>query len=93
MIAYVSIGNSDDKLAQHDWACFVADVTLILHRHNVRFHGSWFSEPASMWQNACFCIELPDVLAGPLKQDLAAMARKYHQDSIAWAEAPETEFL
>jgi hypothetical protein len=93
MIAYVSIGNSDDKLTQAEWAEFHGRTSLLL-RDNAHIHGQWVSEPASAWQNACWCIdiELP-ATAAYLKNRLSAFAKRYRQDSIAWAEVRETEFL
>lgn len=94
---YISIGNSDDKLSQAEWARFVnrtdfllePDETVILARH-----GSWRSRPDDPWQNACWCVELPadSPFVGNVRASLRAMAREFGQDSIAWAEAT-TEFI
>ncbi len=92
---YISIGNSDDKLSQQEWAeywdgargCIVANARVI--------HGEWLSLPTSRYQNACWAIELPSVdrFGIELQADLSRLARLFGQDSIAWAECPETEFL
>jgi hypothetical protein len=52
------------------------------------------SQPIDVFQNACWCFELnyPPYLES-LKYQLADIARKYNQDSIAWAVVQETEFL
>lgn len=97
MIVYVSIGNSDDKLSQAEWAAFYRDVCLAIrfesdiHGKPV-IHGQWVSEPASAWQNACWCVELNFRLQHRLRQVLSLIAREYRQDTIAWAEA-KTEFI
>lgn len=93
MIVYVSIGNSDDHLTQREWALFQIDLQQLLHDAGALFHGEWYSNPNSIFQNACVCMELPDALASGVKQKLIALAGKYVQDSIAWAHAPVTEFL
>lgn len=94
MIAYVSIGNSDDKLTQRDWALFYSDTAVLLQRHASTIHGQWASEPASAWQNACWCIEVNSATkAEYIKAELVGLAGRYRQDSIAWAEVKGTEFL
>lgn len=89
---YISIGNSDDKLSQAEWAAYYRDVNLAIRNWIGDVHGQWVSEPASAWQNACWCVEVGEGRDG-LRDALADLARKYRQDSIAWAEAPVTEFL
>lgn len=97
---YIAIGNSDDKLSQANWSRFVADVDrafeLAVRFEGARVHGRWYSLPHEPWQNACWCGEWHEDLAhvvARLKSDLAGVAREYHQDAIAWAEAPGVEFL
>jgi hypothetical protein len=93
MNVYISIGNSDDKLTQHQWSQYVLEViTMAVSLGHV--HGSWASNSLVAWQNACWCVEYPsEAAAETAKDELRALARKYGQDSIAWAVAPETEFL
>jgi hypothetical protein len=94
VIVYVSIGNSDDKLTQSEWNDFIrsVDAALMAVAH---IHGAWFSAPVSPWQNACWCIEAPEGRADftSLKDALCDLARKYRQDSIAWAPVIHTEML
>ena len=94
MIVYISIGNSDDKLTQAEWATFYRETNLLLRQYG-HTHGQWVSEPASAWQNACWCLDMRPELDGTLglKNDLGHLAGKFNQDSIAWAEAKDTEFL
>lgn len=109
MITYISIGNTDDKLTQLEWSKFVADTRQVIdyticgtgpeHPWG-KVHGAWFSAPSDPWQNACWCVELddggPDFRRTPaeiLKGRLAGVATEYRQNSIAWAVAPNTEFL
>lgn len=89
---YISIGNSDDKLTQAEWAAFYRETCLAVREHAAAVHGQWVSEPASAWQNACWCIEIDDEAAGFLAAELSGLANVYHQDSIAWAEAT-TKFI
>ncbi len=90
---YVSIGNSDDKLAQRDWVCFLIDVKQSIHDAGAVFFGDWHSFPDSIYQNACFCFELDNDKVPELKGVLAALATQYHQDAISWVETTKTEFI
>lgn len=93
MIVYVSIGNSDDKLPQLEWSRLVTNVDLAARDFVTEVHGRWLSEPAQPWQNACWCLDVPDANVGPLKAHLAHLASAFRQESIAWAPAPATEFI
>lgn len=96
-IVYVSIGNSDDKLSQAEWANFIRSVGHTLRfLDDVHIHGYWLSSPESSYQNACWCVEFEsdDLNAvQTTREDLRALGRRFRQDSIAWAEVKETEFL
>ena len=93
-VVYISIGNSDDKLTQEHWHDFYEQVRTDVYRLASEIHGEWVSLPTSRYQNACWAI-VPrrhlDIIKA--KADLGALASAYLQDSIAWAECPETEFL
>jgi hypothetical protein len=97
---YISIGNSDDRLSQAEWSCFVLDVDrafeMAVRYEGARVHGRWLSRADDPWQNACWSADWHDDLAfvvDALKRKLTALARTYRQDSIAWAVVAETEFL
>jgi hypothetical protein len=94
---YITIGNSDDRLTQAEWSSYVRDVDWMfdaaVRYEGARVHGRWYSRPDEPWQNACWCAEWHEDLAAHvevLKKSLAAVARDYRQDSIAWAEAQTT---
>lgn len=97
MIVYISIGNSDDKLSQMQWGKFYRKIDLTIAGLRImdagQVHGRWVSQSTDYWQNACWCIEIPDHLAAALREELRVRAAQFSQDSIAWAPAPETEFL
>lgn len=93
MIVYISIGNSDDKLSQSHWYAYLGNVQNAVTGHG-KVHGAWHSEPVSPYQNACWCVEIEtNVRAEHLKLVLGELASDFQQDSIAWAEAPKTEFI
>ena len=98
-VVYISIGNSDDKLTQFQWSAYVGDVSFVVRRAaelpGGALHGAWLSEPSSQWQNACWALQLPADAASVehLKMRLAEVADQFRQDSIAWAVAPNTEFI
>ena len=55
----IQIGNSDDKLTQKQWACFVLETRDCVERtcDHIHFWGSSVNyEP---WQNVCCICELP----------------------------------
>jgi hypothetical protein len=94
MIFYISIGNSDDKLSQLSWSLFVGDVQKALTRHVRQIHGEWFSVTSAPYQNACWCVEIDGFRSQfALRGELARIRKAYNQDSVAWAEVPNTEFL
>lgn len=84
---YVSIGNSDDKLTQRDWASFVSDVAQAVHHHSTRIYGQWHSQPVSPFQNAIIGFEISTEAVGPLWERLNELRHRYTQDSIAWSVA------
>lgn len=92
MSVYVSIGNSDDKLSQKEWARFVAAVDVTLRTGATEMHGRWLSRPDDPFQNACWCFEPFSARVPAMKRILSGYAKEFRQDSIAWAEA-ETVFL
>jgi hypothetical protein len=73
--AYICIGNSDDKLPQERWASFIGDVDRAVGQVGAwkggQVHGRWFSAPDAPWQNAVWCLQLPD-------DQLIVMALKGH---------------
>jgi hypothetical protein len=92
VIVYVSIGNSDDKLAQAEWSGYASRVRAECRNYAIKVHGEWYSASSGAWQNACFCLELTEHLVGMLRQALIEARQEFRQDSVAWAVA-ETEFL
>lgn len=93
MIALISIGNSDDKLSQRQWAAFQIDVRYHLRDIDADIYGSWHSYPDSIYQNACFCFELPDEQIPELKNVLSILAEDYKQDAIAFNVVTATEMI
>jgi hypothetical protein len=95
--AYITIGNSDDKLSQADWSAFCADVYSTIDR-TVRFGGdlqfAGYSAPAAPWQNAQWCVQVPDdATRSTLRTQLRELCRRYRQESIAWAQVEQVEML
>lgn len=87
-VAVISIGNSDDKLTQQEWSEYVSEVHDLIIRwpFPIYFHAT--SVGSAPWQNACWVLDARDHLdqvsaINILRQNLARMAAKYKQDSIA----------
>lgn len=93
LTVYISIGNSDDKLTQNEWSHFHALVEGHIRDHVQQIYGRWLSVPSDPWQNACWCVRVAPIHAEALRFELATEAKAFRQDSIAWAVAPDTEFL
>lgn len=90
---YISIGNSDDKLTQAQWSEYQAGLLALAEWWASQIHGVWFSEPKSPYQNMCVCAEIDERAVDDLREHLRNLARKFNQDSVAWAEVKETLFL
>lgn len=99
MNVLISIGNSDDKLTQREWASYIGDMRDALKEFEeaglLVIHGEWFSAPDSPWQNANWCVEASAMvyqhLSG-LRTRLTQIRKRHRQDSIAWTQGP-VEFI
>lgn len=91
---YVSIGNTDGKLTHQEWSEYFRKVNDLLteSRAATAVYGVWHSLPATPYVNACWAVEIPAVNLEAAKDVLRTLARRYRQDSIAFATAT-TEFL
>ena len=92
MNVYISIGNSDNRLTQQEWVDYVAIVQRTILPAADRVHGNWRSLPDEPFQNACWLIEIKPRTARSTKRDLAEIAHRYRQTSIAWATG-RTQFI
>jgi hypothetical protein len=90
--ASILIGNTDNKLAQLEWAAFVLQTKehVEAHAHRVHFFGA--PPNYEVWQNACWVIELNDDKLPSLKEGLTAIRKKFRQDSVALLVS-QTEFI
>jgi hypothetical protein len=89
---YASIGNSDDKLSQERWGQFVRSFLSVIRASASQIHSEGHSSPTSAYQNLCVGFEIDEREAEDLRPFLADMAKRFGQDSIAWAVAT-TEFI
>lgn len=90
---YISVGNSDDKLSQHDWSDYVGAFVDVVHEYAEQVYGEWYSATGAPFQNACMAAAIPASLVDELRKALTEIRADYRQDSVAWAEAPRTEFI
>jgi hypothetical protein len=93
MNIYVSIGNSDDKLSQRDWAEYVDEIRSVLRDSASKVLGEWYSANDSQWQNACFCISIPETAVTATRTRLADIRKRHDQDSVAWSDVSDTQFI
>lgn len=92
MIVYISIGNSDDRLTQRQWAGAIHSIGGVLQVWSDKIHGFWLTPTDSPYQGACWCIDILLDKCDGLKSQLRHEAYAWKQDSIAWAPAI-TQFL
>lgn len=90
--AVIAIGNSDDKLTQHEWYQFCQEVNVTVRKYMNHVHANTYSLPNSMYQNAVWVFEVQGTLVGGLKHSLAQVAAEFKQDSIALILG-QTEFV
>lgn len=87
----IQIGNSDDKLTQKEWSCFVRDVRAHI-QENCETHFDGGSRGDARWQNHCWVVAVPVDLIAALKVILFGIRRNYGQESVAFTVG-ETFFV
>ena len=82
MHAVVSVGNTDNKLTQQEWAQFVDEIRIVIARY--RDHVHFFGGPSNWqpWQNVACIVEIAPIDVGDFKLELIDVRKKYGQDSI-----------
>lgn len=88
----IQIGNSDDKLMQHQWSDFIGAVQTVLSRYEGEQHFFGVSAGWERWQNACWVMVVYEEDLERIKKALAVVRRVYKQDSIA-VTVGDTEFI
>lgn len=78
----IQAGNTDNKLTQQRWSCFVHDLQCHIPGYvTVHFFGgatTW--EP---WQNVCWCGEIEVHQIPALTRIIKDIREAYNQDSVA----------
>lgn len=80
---FVSIGNSDDKLTQKEWAKFCARTREAVNTYAATYLGEWYSKPGEQWQNMCVAADIDRNSMDHLFAELEILRVAYRQDSIA----------
>lgn len=78
----IQIGNSDDKLTQKQWACFVLELRDCIERHEAKIHFWGASVNYDPWQNLCCVCEANDALY-PMLSEVTEIRKRYDQESAA----------
>ena len=92
----IQIGNSDDRLAQAEWAKFCKSVDAAIQQitklclGSVHFSGMSFGD--APWQNAAWVFNISSKGATRLKVELIEIKARFNQDAIAWTEG-DTNFI
>ena len=79
----VLIGNSDGKLAQHEWARFAAEMHEVMSRSATTLHFKGGSSWDAPRQNACWVAEAPVERIERLLAEIAEVRSRWRQDSAA----------
>lgn len=92
LTASILIGNTDNKLAQSEWALFVQESKQHIEGYAKQIH--FFGAPPNYdkAQNACWVIELEDNQLQQLKEGLTKIRTKFRQDSVALLTS-QTQFI
>ena len=90
--AVIQIGNTDDKLSQGEWSRFCDSMGDLVNALCSEIHYMGGSPANAPWQNACWVIAVPSDALDDLRRNLASIARRYQQDSIALTVG-DTEFV
>lgn len=81
----IQIGNSDDKLSQHHYSCYIESVKACLRAYHCKTHFSGGSNPTESWQNYCWVAEIENdpMVIGAFKEQLRRIRLSYKQNSVA----------
>jgi len=90
---YVSVGNSDNRLAQSEWVDFACSTFAKVQASAREVFGVWWSAPDSPFQNACIAASLHSTEIIPLQAALTLLRRSHRQSSVAWAEAMDVVMI
>lgn len=93
LTAYITIGNSDNKLSQQDWSayCYLVEKLVQSYATHVFFMG--YTLPNGDYQNACFSFATTPEVMTMIRGSLRNVARQFRQDSIALAVVGEVEMV
>lgn len=93
MTVYLSIGNSDNKLTQQRWSEYVREMAALVDQFALQTYGWYFSLPDAPWQNAMCAVKAAVDMLPQFRGQVKTLRGLFNQDSVAWVEAPQTEFL
>lgn len=86
----ISIGNSDDRLTQVEWAKYVADVDIAVRTFAIKTH--FFGAPPNNmpWQNILWLVDIDDPTT--LIEEVTRIRKEYRQD-FAYILVGEGQFI
>jgi hypothetical protein len=88
----IQIGNSDDKLTQKEWACFVLEVRSLVETMGNHIHFWGASVNYEPWQNLCCVCEVQATRKPMFLDTLKSIRERWKQDSVAVLTG-ETQFI
>lgn len=91
--AYMTIGNSDNRLTQGQWSQYCAAAHALVHFHHVDVFFVGYSAPFSQYQNACFSFTYRAAVEDELRKEIAELAFRFNQNNIALALIDAAELV
>ena len=88
----VTIGNTDNKLTQHEWAKFVRAMGEMLQCYETARHFFGGSATYDSWQNVSWLCMVNDAQLTEIKANIRNLCDLYQQDS-AFVLAGMGEFV
>lgn len=86
----IQIGNSDNKLAQLEWASFVEAMRFFLATFDTHFFGG--CENWAAWQNVCWVLLVNENAVPAIIETVKNIRERWKQDSAA-VTIGETQFI
>ena len=81
MHVVLSIGNTDNKLTQQEWAAFVDDVRWLVAEFTDGTHFFGGPDTWAKWQNVLWMFEMAEMDCAEFQAKLIRIREQYNQES------------
>lgn len=83
MTVILQIGNTDDKLPQGRWHCYVSDTDVTVDEYATQRHFFGAPENWSRWQNVAWVFSMDEERYDDFIEELREIRGIYEQESVA----------